>query len=378
MNRTNRIFFAFLLLMAAYPAICHGQIPAQAAEQYRKPALENRDSWSLILIPDPQNYVKYGRNQPILDLMTSWIHENIDSLNIRMVMCTGDLVEQNDRINRGVSGNQSSQHQWEAIARSMGKLDGHVPYITATGNHDYTYEASGLKTSRFREFFPVDKNFLNRKIICQNTLNAEGLPTLENSAYEIKSLHGRDYLFLTLEFAPRDTVLAWASRVAALEEYRNHRIVLLTHAYLNSKSERTRGAVSVTCYNPYAVNGAITKRKQKLTDANSGEDIWQKLVRPASNIELVLCGHISVEGYRTDRNAAGKTVHQMLFDTQTVGGGHYGNGGDGWLRILEFLPDGETVVVKTFSPLFAISPTTQVHAWKKDAGNAFTLKFDER
>ena len=36
-----------------------------------------------------------------------------------------------------------------------------------------------------------------------------------------------------------------------------------------------------------------------------------------------------------------------------------GNGGDGWLRILEFLPDGQTIKVNTYSPLFGISPTTK-------------------
>ena len=34
-------------------------------------------------------------------------------------------------------------------------------------------------------------------------------------------------------------------------------------------------------------------------DASNGEDLWQKLVRPASNIELVVCGHISGSGFRT-------------------------------------------------------------------------------
>ena len=30
--------------------------------------------------------------------------------------------------------------------------------------------------------------------------------------------------------------------------------------------------------------------------------------------------------------------------------------GDGWLRIMEFMPDGKTIKIKTFSPFFAISP----------------------
>ena len=131
-------------------------------------------------------------------------------------------------------------------------------------------------------------------------------------------------------------------------------------------------------WEPYNVDNMIQKSPRiKLPDANNGQHIWEKTVQPASNIELVLCGHISGEGYRKDKNASGKTVHQLLFDAQSMGGGHrYGNGGDGWLRILEFFPDGKTVKVKTFSPLFGISPASQFFAWKKDARNEFTFRFD--
>jgi len=93
---------------------------------------------------------------------------------------------------------------------------------------------------------------------------------------------------------------------------------------------------------------------------------------------LVLCGHISGEGYRADDNTAGKKVHQILFDSQSLGGGHRnGNGGDGWLRIFAFKPDNKTVKVKTYSPLFAISPSTQQFAWKRDSRNEYTFEFSQ-
>ena len=47
------------------------------------------------------------------------------------------------------------------------------------------------------------------------------------------------------------------------------------------------------------------------------------------------------------------------FNVQYVGGGPEGNGGDGWLRILEFMPDGKTIKVRTYSPLFGISKLTK-------------------
>jgi len=352
---------------------------AHAQSTFQRPALEQPKSWSLIMVPDVQNYVKWSQNQPILDLMTAWIEAHIDSLNVKMVVCTGDLVEQNDIINRGEDGNQSAQRQWEATKRAFSKLDGKVPYITATGNHDYSIDTNGIRTSRFPEFFRIDNNWLNQKIIAQNSTNEAGKPTLENAAYELKSLNGKDYLFITVEFAPRDTVLKWAKTVAEMEQYQDHRIVLLTHAYLSNKDVRTTGVPKWFIYEPYAIRNRIQKSPRiDLPKANNGQQIWEKLIQPMSNIELVLCGHISGEGYRVDKNATGKPVHQMLFDAQSMGGGHRnGNGGDGWLRILEFFPDNKTVKVKTFSPLFGISPTTQPYAWKKDVRNEFVFEFGE-
>lgn len=40
------------------------------------------------------------------------------------------------------------------------------------------------------------------------------------------------------------------------------------------------------------------------------------------------------------------------------------NEGDCWLRILEFKPDGKTIGVRTFSPLFALSKLTKHLAWR--------------
>jgi hypothetical protein len=76
-------------------------------------------------------------------------------------------------------------------------------------------------------------------------------------------------------------------------------------------------------------------------------------------------------GFRTDKNAAGHDVHQMMFNCQALGGGMSGNGGDGWLRLLEFLPDGHTVQVRTYSPLFGFSPQTKDKAWRTESYDQF-------
>ena len=369
-----------LILSAALSLLLAAAVPAEAQEKaVQEPVLSDPDSWTVVLIPDLQGYAKKECNQPIMEIMTSWIATHAERLNTKLVLCVGDLVEQNDRISSGYSGDQSSHRQWEATARAFSHLDGVVPYMTATGNHDYTYTRTGDRRTHIGEYFPIDKNPLNRKMLSQYGLDAQGNHAVENAAFEFRSPEGIDYLFLNLEFAPRDTVLNWARCIVGLEEYRNHRVVLMTHSYRDATSMRIpEGTVRVTSYEPVVRNGKSTKFRQELPDANQGEAIWKKLVYPASNIELVLCGHVSGWGFRTDPNRAGVPVHQMLFDSQSMGGGYEGNGGDGWIRILEFLPDGRTVRVMTFSPLFALSPTTRQHAWLQEEGNQFTFEFGKR
>lgn len=356
---SSRVFLCYLLFSLFF-------VRVSAQQTYEPPQLTDKDAWSLVLVPDPQTYVKFSRNQPLLELMTAWISENTEKLNVQMVLCTGDLVEHNDMLNPdGRNGDQPSKSQWESVAEAFERLDGRVPYISGTGNHDFGFKSAENRQTFYDHYFPVDKNFQTQKLLREVGFNGDGNPSLTNAVYEQTSPHGQKLLFMVLEFAPRDAVLEWAKKVVDQEKYKDHFVILLTHSYLNSKSEH------------------IETEGYPLTDRNYGLAIWKKLVQPSKNIRLVLSGHIAVPdnvlghiGFRTDKNAAGKKVNQMLFNAQALGGGWHGNGGDGWLRYLEFLPDGKTVKVKTFSPLFAISPSTRHLAWRKELYDEFEFSLD--
>lgn len=333
---------------------------------YTPPALTDSNAWSMILLPDPQTYVKFSRNQPIWELMTSWVSENIQPLHIQMVLCTGDLVEQNNILMPvGQNGNQASANQWRSVARGFSRLDGQVPYIAATGNHDYGFKSAENRQTNYNQYFPANKNPKSQALLKEVGLNIDQQPSLTNAAYEFIDPHGIKYLFMVLEFAPHDGTIAWAKEVVNKPAYAEHRVVLLTHSYLNAKNEH------------------IETEGYEVKNPNYGKAIWEKLVKPSKNIVLVFSGHIGAPddekahiAFRTDTNAAGKKVQQMTFNAQALGGGWHGNGGDGWLRILEFLPDGKTIKVKTFSPLFAISPATQHLAWRSKDYDDFTFQLD--
>lgn len=328
-----------------------------------RPQLSDPESFSMILLPDPQSYIKFDANQPLFELQTAWIANSLESLNIKGVLCTGDLVEQNEsRIPNGVNGNQTSEEQWQAASRAFERLDGKVPYMVCTGNHDYGYERSENRLSRFPDYFPAEKNSCWRKSLVAVGQNYRGIPTLENAAYELETPTWGKLLVISLEFAPRDEAIEWARQLTEQSRYKDHKVIVLTHSYMSPEAVRH------------------VKENYKVTPANYGQAIWDKLIYPSSNIRLVICGHeceiVGYEGqvsFRTDRNQAGKQVSQMMFNAQTADGQWHGNGGDCWLRLLEFLPDGKTISVRTFSPLFALSPTTCDKAWRTAPYDEFKI-----
>ena len=105
----NKIFMCFIWITAISTGISslHAQVYPV------RPKLSDPNSFSIIVLPDPQSYNKYDANQPLFELQTAWIANNIDNLQIKSALCTGDLVEQNDcLIPNGINGNQTSTEQW--------------------------------------------------------------------------------------------------------------------------------------------------------------------------------------------------------------------------------------------------------------------------
>lgn len=355
---TRRKLFSFTLLFLLFGWNAFAQ----------RPALTDPGSFSMILLSDPQTYTKFNYNQPLFDLMMEWINKETEQLNIKAVLCTGDLVEQNNyavpSVNEGgANGNQTSMEQWEYISGAFSRIDNRLPYITSLGNHDYGYRSAENRSTKFGNYFNSHRNRLIKKHLVSFFPNESGEATLENSAYEFNESGWEKILIITSEFHPRDEVLNWAKELAASDKFKNHTVIFMTHSYLAVGGER------------------IKKEGYKIENPNHGEDIWNKLIYPSPNIPLVICGHAARAnekfdenvGFRTDKNSVGKNVHQMMFNAQALGGGWHGNGGDGWLRILEFMPDGKTVKVKTFSPLFDISPKTKALAWRKEAFDEFDI-----
>src|SRR5262249_50880432 len=151
---------------------------------------------------------------------------------------------------------------------------------------------------------------------------------------------GRDFIVFSLEWGPRDEVLAWADAIASANPRRYD--ILITHAYLNYTNLRydINDTVNPQAFNPhqYGTAGGV----------NDGEEMWQKLVRKHAFV-IVHNGHVlnTGTGYLASVTDKGNICHQIMSNYQ------FRNlGGEGYMRLLEFESDNKTVKIYTYSPLY--------------------------
>ena len=132
--------------------------------------------------------------------------------------------------------------------------------------------------------------------------------------YMLFSAGGMNFIALNLQYNPPADVLKWADNV--LSKNSNRRAIISTHSYINADKNWSVG----------------------------GPNVWKNLVVPHQNVFLVLCGHELGQAEKID-NLDNRTVYQLLSDYQCLP-----EGGDGWLRIMEFVPSESTIHVRTYSP----------------------------
>jgi 3',5'-cyclic AMP phosphodiesterase CpdA len=266
-------------------------------------------STTLAVLPDTQFYAaKYPQ---LFAAQTKWLAENHQQRDIAYVLHLGDITEHN------------TDQEWEVARQAFRLLEGQVPYALLPGNHDYT----GGRSTLLSRYFPVAKM---RKWPTFGGVFEDD--QLDNS-FHLFRLGQQDWIALALEFAPRDEVLDWANQV--LDRHSDRLAIVVTHAYLFRDNTR------------FDWKSGRKQHGSPHAFGNDGEELWQKLVRRHAGVMVVLSGHVATGGlgYRADAGEHGNIVHQMMVDYQKSK-----RGGDAYLRLLEFLPDGKTVQAKSYSP----------------------------
>ncbi len=282
-------------------------------------AAEN--SFSVVLLPDTQYYAEQYPDTYVAQ--TLWIRQHLNQDNTKFVIHLGDIVQ-----------TSTKKSEWENADRAMRLLDGVVPYSMVPGNHDMVVKTRD--STLYNQFFSPAR-------FAEHKWYGGHMGETNDNNYCFFEACGMQFMVVSLEFAPRDETLEWAAEVTS--RYPNHRVIVATHCYMRPNGRDTKCATS------YKVAG------------NSGEQMWQKFIRKQPNIFLVISGHVLGVGLQISVNDAGGNVLEMLTDYQGLP-----NGGDGWLRSLQFVPYENKIHVKTYSPL--------LDKHNNDAKETFSLYYD--
>ena len=294
-----------LFWSSQYPAQRLVIPPGQASET-------DYSDFAIIVLSDTQNY---SQSYPhIFEAQTRWIVHQREAHNIAYVVHAGDVVN-----------TASSTSQWENAAAAMALLedpsttnlpDG-IPYGILPGNHDFP-------TENYNAYFGVHR-FSGRNYYGGHYGDNN------NNNYGLFRAGGMDFIVINLQHRPSGDILAWAD--ALLKTYRDRRAIVVSHEILDANASFTF----------------------------LGQAIYLAL-RDNPNLFLLLCGHVHAEAWRMDRYE-GRVIYTLLADYQDDP-----NGGNGWLRILEFSPRHQVIRVTTYSPT--------LDQYQTDANSQFTLPYD--
>ena len=298
-----------------FPVIAIDDGEEEPVEDVRLSLVSNLRPFTLIILPDTQFYTyQYYNNLDMFESQIRWTLDQKDASNVVFVIHEGDCTQFN------------VAPEWLNFRRYMRLLDGVIPYAVAVGNHDglgTPYEDTAL----FNQYFPVSSY--------QNLPTFGGVfePGKMDNCYHLFNAGGVDWLVLVLEFGPRDPVLDWANEVVA--SHPDRRVILGIHTHIYT-DDTLHGSSPTHFWTPTSYGRT-----------NNGPEVWDKFLRKHANISFVFNGHVLNDGAGrlVGIGDHGNKVYQMLANYQTLP-----NGGNGWLRVVQFIPEQDKFTVSTFSP----------------------------
>jgi hypothetical protein len=300
---------------------------------YGRLAVNPGPDFTIAALPDTQYYSSSmnGGSPAILAAQTDFIASNRAASNIVYVAGLGDIVNYGDT-NAGVEEITAWKNATNAYYRlenpATTGLPGGLPYGAAVGNHDQSPNGSASGTTRYyNQYFGIS-HFAGRSYYGGH------YGTNNDNHFDLFSASGIDFIAIFMEYDVNATkaVLTWANEL--LRTNANRRGIVVSHYLTSATTPANFGAQGAAIYNALKTN---------------------------ANLALMLCGHVSGEGSRVDV-FNGNSVATLLADYQS-----YANGGNGFLRLLQFSPSNSVLQVRTYSPW--------LKQFETDADSQFSLPF---
>ncbi len=293
---------------------------------------------TLVVLPDTQYYAPCA--SPHFAAQTRWAAAQKQQRNAVVVVTLGDLTDHN------------TSEEWSYVRDGVRLVEDELPFVLVTGNHDHgELGRANVRRSLLPQAFPTAPGVAAKALVETRTPG-----DIENAYYRV-TLPRVTLGVLALEWSPRTSTLAWAN--AVLARHPTDRVIVVTHAYLYDDGTRYdyRAKGPKQDWNPLSYGTGKARPPEPGTGPDAptdGEMLWNELVKKQRGVFLVLSGHVlrNGTGVLASRGEHGNLVQQVLVNYQMLR-----DGGLGYLRLLELLPDGKTLRMKSFSPTLGVFAT---------------------
>lgn len=280
-------------------------------------ALTDADDFTIVILPDTQNYTQFPGNFPQFPAQTKWVWDHRNTDNIVGLMHNGDVVQHGNMIEAEWQRADTAMTTIETSTEKF--LDG-IPYSIAVGNHDngaHAHDDKPFSTTFFNKYFGIAR-FKDRAYYGGHYGNKN-----DNSWILVRA-GNLDVLMLSLEYrgvlGQDPKILEWAQEV--FDAHPNALGIVNSHHIVKA-------------------NGDFSGQGKQIYDA----------MKTVDNVQLMTSGHIKeIRARRTDDHK-GHKIHSMLADYQDlIIKADNCAGGCGYLRIWRFSPKKNQLKVETYSP----------------------------
>lgn len=283
-------------------------------------------------LTDTQHYANYQTNgiADIYPLMTAFLRDKAEEMNLVYVVHTGDLVHVNN-----------DPENWKVARSAMDLLNG-IPTGVLAGNHDMDPKKGGYKY--YGQYFG-EKQYAQQSCYGESFENNRG-------HYDLVTICGREYIFVYMSHDPDKKAIRFM--VESFQKFPDRVGILCLHDFIT-----TEGTLS-----------------------EAGQELREQVVARCPNVYMVLCGHryglYTLEDAFDDDGDGVKerTVYEIMMNYQAAGK----EGGGGYLRLMQFDEEKHEIRCVNYSPYlddydWLDDPTHKENRYEMDErSESFTLK----
>lgn len=254
--------------------------------------------YTIAWLSDTQHYSK--KYPGAYFAMTHFLSAERERLKLAYIAHTGDLVH-----------NYNDEEQWR-IADEAQRMIGDIPNGVCAGNHDVHHKEADYEY--FSRFFGA-KRYEKTAWYGANYKDNRG-------HYDLIDAGNTRYIFVYMGYGVDGSCIKWIN--AVLAEHRERVGILCTHDYFKTDLKRS----------------------------DTGEELFERVVKENPNLYMVFCGHryneacvkaeFDDDGDGTDE----RTVYQMMNNYQAAK-----RGGNAYIRFLQVDEAKGEIRVYSYSPL---------------------------